>query len=123
MTEDHKVTDTATPAAEGQARSIPQGYRAGIITAITVLLGFSLTFFRFWGFEAPGKWTLRSVISTGILVLAVALQIFALFRSLRLEDDEVPEYRRTVAWFIASAVALLLGLLLAVVEFSGVMAS
>ena len=120
MTKNIKGKNPATPSAEGHGRSIPQGYRAGIITAITVLLGFSLTFLRFWGFEAPGKWTLRSVVSTGTLVVAVALQIFALFRSLRLEDDEVKEYRRTVAWFIASAVALLLGLLLAVVEFSGV---
>ena len=52
--------------------------------------------------------------------LSGGVAIFALFRSLRLEDDEVKEYRKTVAWFIASAVALLLGLLLAVVESSGV---
>jgi len=43
-------------------------------------------------------------------VAAVALQITALFRALRIEDDEVSEYRQTVRWFIASAVALLLGL-------------
>lgn len=112
-----------TPATEEHGGGIPQGYRAGIITAITVLLGFSFAFLRFWGFEAPGKWTFRSVLSTAILVIAVGLQIFSLFRSLRLEDDQVNEYRKTVAWFIASAVALLIGLLLAVVEFSGVMAS
>jgi hypothetical protein len=123
MTKNIKGKNPATPSADRHEQSIPQGYRAGIITAITVLLGFSLTFLRFWGFEAPGKWTLRSVVSSGILVLAVGLQIFALFRSLRLEDDGVSEYRKTVAWFIASAVALLLGLLLAVIEFSGVMAS
>ncbi len=122
MAKNIKGKNPAIPSADVQGR-IPQGYRAGIITAITVLLGFSLTFLRFWGFEAPGKWTLRSVISTGTLVVAVGLQIFALFRSLQLEDDEVHEYRKTVAWFIASAVALLLGLLLAVVEFSGVMAA
>ena len=123
MAKSSKGKTPATPSADAHERGIPQGFRAGIITAITVLLGFSLTFLRFWGFEAPGKWTSRSVISTGILVLAVGLQIFALFRSLRLEDDEVHEYRKTVVWFIASAVVLLLGLLLAVVEFSGVMAS
>ena len=123
MARNIKGKPPAPPSADAHDRSIPQGYRAGIITAITVLLGFSLAFLRFWGFEAPGKWTVRSVISTGIVVIAVALQIFALFRSLRVEDDEVGEYRKTVAWFIASAVVLLVGLLLAVVEFSGVMAS
>ena len=29
--------------------ALPQGFRAGLITAITVLLGFSLGFLRYWG--------------------------------------------------------------------------
>jgi 4-amino-4-deoxy-L-arabinose transferase-like glycosyltransferase len=111
------------PGLTGKRRSIPEGYRSGIITAITVLLGFSLSFLRYWGFEAAGDWTLQSVVSTSALVLAIVLQIFALFRSLRLEDDNVAEYRKTVAWLTASAIALLLGLLLAGVEFSGLTAS
>lgn len=107
-----------TPPAEQPRTLLPEGYRQGIITAITVLLGFSLAFFRFWGFEAPGDWTPRSVIATSTLVVAVGLQIVALFRSLRLEDDDPVEYRKTVRWFIASAVVLLVGLLIAVVVFS-----
>lgn len=106
-----------TPSADGRI-GIPVGYRAGIITAITVLLGFSLTFLRFWGFESTGSWTIRSLISTAVLVLAVVLQIVALIRSLRLEDDRASEYRKTVAWFTASAIALLIGFLLAGVEAS-----
>ena len=106
------------PPAERQRTPVPEGYRPGIITAITVLLGFSLAFFRFWGFEAPGEWTSRSVVATGTLVVAVVLQIVALFRSLRIEDDDEAEYRKTVRWFIASAVVLLVGLLIAVVAFS-----
>jgi heme/copper-type cytochrome/quinol oxidase subunit 4 len=119
MAEDDQAQHLATPGPERQPRSLPQGYRQGIITAITVLLGFSLTFVRFWGFEASGKWTVRSVIATGMLVVAVVLQIIALFRSLRLEDDDENEYRKTVIWFIASAVILLLGLLFAIVEVAG----
>jgi len=99
---------------------IPQGYREGLITAITVLLGFSLTFFRFWGFEASGEWTTRSIIATLTLAVAVLLQIIALVRSLRLEDDHPTEYRRTVMWFTSSAVVLLVGMLLAAVVVSGV---
>ena len=112
--------DTPTPVAEPQALPIPQGYRQGIVTAITVLLGFSLTFFRFWGFEASGDWTTGSIIAAGIFVLAVILQIFALYRSLQVQDDEQVEYRKTVGWFIASAVVLLIALLFAVVVYSTV---
>jgi NO-binding membrane sensor protein with MHYT domain len=99
--------------------TVPQGFRTGIITAITVLLGFSLAFFRFWGFEASGQWTLRSVVSTAAVIVAIVLQVIALFRSLRLEDDEAHEYRKTVRWFMASVIALVLGLLFAIVEFAG----
>ena len=103
-----------SPATQ-QVVAVPVGYRQGIITAITVLLGFSLTFFRFWGLEAPGKWTIPSVIAATTVVLAVVLQIVALFRSLRIEDDDAGEYRKTVRWFVVSAAVLLVGLVLAVV--------
>jgi hypothetical protein len=82
-------------------------------------LGFSLAFFRFWGFEASGEWTPRSIVAAGTLVLAVLLQIVALVRSLRLEDNDPNEYRKTVMLFTGSAVVLLVGLSIAVVAFSG----
>jgi len=111
-------TRKAAPDTDRRPRPVPAGYRQGLITAITVLLGFSLAFLRFWGFEAPGQWALRSAVSTGTSLLAVGLQLVALFRALRLEDEDEKEYRKTVMWFIASAIALVLGLLFAVVEFS-----
>jgi hypothetical protein len=118
MDEDDKATNPSPPVAPQQPRTVPEGYRQGLIMAITVLLGFSLAFLRFWGFEAPGQWALHSLVSTGTSIVAVVLQLIALFRSLRLEDQDEREYRKTVRWFIASAIALLLGLLFAVVEFS-----
>ena len=53
------------------------------------------------------------------MLIAIALQLVALFRSLRLEDDNPVEYRRTVVWFLVSALALVLGLLIAAFELSG----
>jgi len=117
MRADAKREDPTKSATGRENSGIPQGFRTGIITAITVLLGFSLAFIRFWSFEAPGKWTLRSAIATCTLLVPVGLQIYTLFRSLRLEDDAPSEYRRTVIWLIVSALALLLGLLVAIVEF------
>lgn len=97
---------------------VPEGYRQGIITAITVLIGFSLAFVRYWTFEAPGEWKLQSLWSTGAAVLAILGQVYALYRSLRLEDREIAEYRKTVRWFIGSVLLLLLGLLLATWEMA-----
>lgn len=107
------------PAAD--AASLPQGYRQGIITAITVMLGFTLGFFRFWGFEAQGQWTRRSFIAAGGLTLALLLEIVALFRSLRLKDDNVVEYGNTVRWFVASAAVLVVTLFAAAMEYAGVL--
>jgi hypothetical protein len=56
------------------------------------------------------------VLSTATLVGAIALQIVALFRSLRIEDDDEREYRKTVRWLIASTAVMLLALLLAMME-------
>ncbi|MBS0316279.1 MAG: hypothetical protein JSR49_04040 [Proteobacteria bacterium] len=116
MADNHESERPGKSAADAPGRGIPQGYRQGIITAITVLLGFSLAFLRFWSFEASGEWSWRAVVATVPLVVAIVLQIVALFRSLRLEDDAPAEYRRTVRYAIASAIVLLLGLLWAAFE-------
>jgi heme A synthase len=87
-----------------------------LITAITVLLGFSLGFLRYWGFDAPGEWSVVSVLPGMVLFLAILLQILALYRALRLEDEAEDEYRKTTRWFMASAVLLLLGLIAALWE-------
>lgn len=107
--------DEARPART----PLPDGYRQGIITAITVFLGFSLLFLRYWSFEAAGDWTVPSVLAALLMTAAVILEIIALWRSLQVEDDELPEYRKTLRWFMASVIALLAGLLLAAITVSG----
>jgi len=109
MTGDDEPKSEPMPSPERQRTPLPPGYREGIITAITVLLGFSLAFFRFWGFEAEGHWSSGSVFAASILIVAVVMQIIALFRSLRIADDDEIEYRKTVGWFVASAVVLFSG--------------
>jgi hypothetical protein len=98
----------------------PVGYRQGIISAITVLLGFSLLFLRYWSFEAPGEWSVASTLAALLLALAILLELIALWRSLRLEDDDENEYRKTLRWFVASIGALMASLLLAALAASHV---
>ena len=92
---------------------LPVGYRQGVISAITVLLGFSLLFLRYWSFEAPGEWSPAAIISTVLLAVAILLELVALWRSLQLEDDEPSEYRKTLRWFLASIVVLLISIFFA----------
>lgn len=99
---------------------LPAGYRQGVISAITVLLGFSLLFLRYWSFEAPGEWSAAAVVDAFLLGLAILLELVALWRSLQPEDDEEGEYRKTLRWFLASIVTLSISLLFAALTASHV---
>lgn len=97
---------------------VPSGYRQGIITAITVFLGFSLAFLRFWGFETEGKWTAPSVASAFIVFISVLLQLYALYRALDLKDENTNEYIKTVRFFFAGVTSLVVGVFLSMVVFA-----
>jgi uncharacterized membrane protein YidH (DUF202 family) len=104
--------DDQRPTPQGPM-SLPAGYRQGVISAITVLLGFSLLFVRYWSFEAPGEWSRGAVIGTFLLAIAILLELIALWRSLQPEDDEPSEYRKTLHWFLASIVILMISIFFA----------
>ncbi|MGO4842805.1 hypothetical protein AB4144_62090, partial [Rhizobiaceae sp. 2RAB30] len=58
-------------------RPLPQGYRQGVITAISVMLGFSLYFLRFWSLEASGDWTLVTFLAAIPIFLSIAFLFMA----------------------------------------------
>ena len=99
---------------------IPAGYRSGIITAITVVLGFSFLFLRSWAFELPGEWTVSGAVAATLLLCAIALELTALWRALQLKDERVAEYKLTLRWFLASIVVLLTSLILAALSYAEV---
>jgi hypothetical protein len=105
----------STPAAAPERRPLPNGYRQGIVSAVTIFIGFSLAFLRFWAFEAPGHWTLRALLVALLLAVPILLEIYVLFRSLRVADDDETEYAETIRWFVISVVAMLIAIVVAAV--------
>jgi 4-amino-4-deoxy-L-arabinose transferase-like glycosyltransferase len=99
------------PTSEG----LPPGYREGFLTAITVILGFSLALVRFWGLESSGPWTTAEVVSAAVVVIGTGFQLLALFRSLRVEDDNRREYARTVRYFLVGVLIVMLGVFASIV--------
>jgi hypothetical protein len=89
-----------------------------VVTAITVVLGFSFLFLRSWAFELPGEWTVPSALAALLLLLAIVLELFTLWRSLQLKDDQVREYQRTLRWFVTSLVVLMISLVIAALSYS-----
>jgi formate-dependent nitrite reductase membrane component NrfD len=83
-----------------------------------VLVGFSLAFLRYWGFESPENRSWHFAISTALMLVSMLMQLIALFRSLQVEDHEIPHYRTTVRWFVWGVVVMVLGLVFAAAEVS-----
>jgi hypothetical protein len=118
---DNAKCDRASLAQAVRVRvPLPTGYRQAIVTAITVLLGFSLLFLRFWNFELSGPWRAASLAASALMGLAIALELFALWRSLQPEDDDEFEYRLTLRWFLGGVIMLALSLLCSAVAYNHV---
>jgi hypothetical protein len=118
------VTKEAPADSPQEPRSrapLPVGYRQGIITAITVVLGFSLLFVRYWDFELPGAWNVSSAVAAILMTLAIVLQLVALWRSLQVKDDDETEYAKTLRWFLLSAIVLLTSLALSALSFTQIL--
>jgi len=105
------------PPQERPRVPLPAGYRPAIVTAITVVLGFSLLFLRYWNFELPGAWSPASVIAAILMALAIVCEIVSLWRSLQVKDDDEHEYAITLRWFLAACILLLLSLLLSTMSY------
>jgi len=101
--------DESTPTA-----ALPDGYRSGFLTAITVFLGFSLSFLRFWSLEKPGEWTRKDIISAGFVTLGIGVQLFALFRSLDVRDNDRQRYSVTVKYFFVGVLVVVVGVIVAI---------
>jgi len=107
----------ASEAGVTAPRGLPVGYRQGVISAITVVLGFSLLFLRFWGFELEGEWHPTAIVSASLMGISILGQLVTLWRSLQIEDDQPAVYRKTLRWFAGSTIILLFGLGLSAVGF------
>lgn len=120
MNESSKAHAVEPSTAGEQPPCLPAGYRSGLITAITVLLGFSLLFLRSWVFELPGEWTPSSIFAAFLLLVAIVLELISLWRSLQPNDEILVEYRLTLRWFVVSSAFLLISLITAAFSYANV---
>ena len=103
---------------------LPPGYRQGIVTAVTFLLGFGLAFARLWAF-APGEWKAANALEGAPLLLSIALLLWALFRALDPADEDLRHYTRTrnlllfgvILMFVAVVVSVVTGAVTSTPEF------
>jgi NO-binding membrane sensor protein with MHYT domain len=100
--------------------SLPPGYRQGAISAITVVIGFSLVFMRYWNFEVTGRLTYTASAAALALMAAILLEFYTLWRALQPEDEQDSEYRKTLRWFMRSVAVLLVSVTIASLATTGI---
>ena len=88
-------------------------FRNGSLTAISVVVGFSLSFLTRWaGF--PGPWHTVDLIALPIMVVGIVAQIAALARLLSVQSLLLRTYNWTVTVFLIGLVLVGIGVGLAI---------
>ena len=105
-----------TPAPEHrepEPASIHPLFRNGSLTAISVLVGFSLSFLSHWA-GTPGQWHVADLIAVTLIVIGIGLQIWALSSMLFISSLIAEKYMRAVRLFLAGLAIVALGIAAAI---------
>ena len=89
---------------------ISETERSGSITALGVLLGFSIAILSEWS-NRPGKWELVGAIPLLLYGSSVALQVVALYRALQVPREFQEDHRRTINLAVIGLVVMFVGFL------------
>jgi hypothetical protein len=90
-------------------------FRSGSLTAISVVLGFSLSFLNRWA-GAPGDWQVGDIVSLALIICGTSLQLKALVDLLLLNSLLPIRYRRSIKYFFAGLALVAIAILVAVIE-------
>ena len=111
------MADTSPSASARPAREEPakiEGiFRSGSITAIGVVVGFSLAFLVRWS-GLPGRWTNSDLFAVAGIILGVGFQIKALVDLLAVRSVFVAHYERAVRIFVIGLVLVAAGVVAAI---------
>jgi multisubunit Na+/H+ antiporter MnhB subunit len=89
---------------------ISETERNGSITALGVLLGFSIAILSEWS-NRPGKWELVGAIPLFLYGSSVALQVLALYRALQVPRETQEQHRRTINLAVIGLIVMFAGFL------------
>lgn len=104
--------DAADPGERDEQR-LDSTFRNGSITAIGVVVGFSLGFLSRWA-ALPGEWVHADLISVGLITLGLALQVKSLADLLHVSSLQLKRYNRSVRFFLTGLTLVGVGVVLAV---------
>jgi uncharacterized membrane protein YczE len=107
------VNDAVEPIQREEPQRVDSTFRNGSITAIGVVVGFSLGFLSRWS-ALPGEWMHTDLISVALITLGLALQVKALADLLLISSLQLRRYNRSVRFFLTGLIFVGLGVVFAV---------
>ena len=114
MTENPAYPDKPpTPEPQPARKQIDSTFRNGSVTAIGVVLAFSLGFLNNWS-SLPTAWIPEDLIAVALIAGGIAFQIWAMAGMLSVASLEVPVYQRIVRIFLIGLTLVALGVLMAI---------
>ncbi len=105
--------DAVEPVESDEQKRIDSTFRNGSITAIGVVVGFSLSFLSRWA-ALPGDWMHSDLVSVALITLGLALQVKALADLLMVSSLQLKRYNRSVRFILIGLVLVGLGVVFAV---------
>jgi hypothetical protein len=93
--------------------TIDSTFRNGSITAIGVVVAFSLGFLSRWA-GLPGDWTRSDLIAVVAITLGIALQIRALASLLSVKSLVLVRYNQSIRFFMAGLALVGIGVAAAI---------
>lgn len=103
----------ADGSAEREGQRVDSTFRNGSITAIGVVVGFSLGFLSRWA-ALPGDWEHADLVSVALITLGLALQVKSLADLLLVSSLQLKRYNRSVRFFLTGLILVGVGVVFAV---------
>jgi hypothetical protein len=88
-------------------------FRNGSLTAISVIVGFSLSFLNRWAAE-PGPWEISDLAAVAAIVVGIVLQVSSLASLLSVRSLLLGNYVRAVRLFLIGLAVVSIGVALAI---------
>ena len=110
----NSTTEATRPGADASEPRMEPTFRNGSLTAISVVLGFSLSFLNRWA-ALPGTWTRSDLVAVMAISFGILLQIATVALLLQVGSLYLRRYNRAVAIFLLGLAFVAAGVALAIV--------
>jgi hypothetical protein len=100
------------PAPDKPAE-IDSTFRSGSLTAIGIMVGFSLGFLTRWA-GVPGGWSRADYAALALMTPGIVLQMVSLTMLLSIDSLELAKYNRMIRIFLAGIILVAAGVFIAV---------